>query len=363
MALKGTVTNFINYDPPQGTEYSWDNAGDGSLFDVADAYVTYTDSTKSTTGIAFNAGDDKPLIKYVPDLVEVWIDFDYYNAGQWRWVQVFLNGNKSIGLNGTDDSTFFRFYTNEYAGNAGINTIRLHFDTTTNQAEIWINGEKKQIVSNAKLKDSYIKSIAFSPSGWSSSFASHTSNAISNIHISGKRLKVDNTLPEGVAGRTRTFVTHYPHQGLHLAPLQVFFTYKQDDKINLWEGTDSAIKGYTSATVNYRPHGGVDVTPQAMLVSYRKHDGVDIHKVLPFYLQRLEDGSILYTIPNGIAGHVTPFIIQRLKLACSYLNGMNLDRVQGIAIQNAYFPLKGIKVMNGIPILNNNTTDQSKGDA
>ena len=171
-------------------------------------------------------------------------------------------------------------------------------------------------------------------------------------------LALDNTLPEGAAGRASTFVTHHPYQGLHLAPLQVFFTYKQDDKINLWEGTDSAIKGFASATVNYRPHDGVDVTPQAMLVNYRKHDGVDINKVLPFYLQRLEDGSTIYTVPNGIGGLIQPFITQRIVQSCSYLNDIDMGRVQGIAIQNAYFPLKGIKAMNGVPILNNNTTDQ-----
>lgn len=172
------------------------------------------------------------------------------------------------------------------------------------------------------------------------------------------KIYIDYSLPEGAAGRASTFVTHHPYQGLHLAPLQVFFTYKQDDKINLWEGTDSAIKGFASATVNYRPHDGVDVTPQAMLVNYRKHDGVDINKVLPFYLQRLEDGSTIYTVPNGIGGLIQPFITQRIVQSCSYLNDIDMGRVQGIAIQNAYFPLKGIKAMNGVPILNNNTTDQ-----
>ncbi|BAL83519.1 putative phage tail protein [Selenomonas ruminantium subsp. lactilytica TAM6421] len=177
------------FDTKRALAYVWENKGDGSLFDEHASYVNYTDKDRSTTGIAFNAGDNMPLVKYVPDLNDVWISLDYYNGGSYRWVQVFLNGNKSIGLKGTDDSTFFNFFGDEYAGVDGINTVLIHIDSLNDYAEIWINGVRGKKVFGTGLNNAPITSVSFSPSGWSSDYARRTINAMSNIIISSERIK------------------------------------------------------------------------------------------------------------------------------------------------------------------------------
>lgn len=310
MALVATTESFVTHKLIGGV-YTWENLGDGSLFDLHESYVTYTDLEKTKTGICFNAGDDRPLVKYVPALVDVWITLDYYNAGQWRWVQVFLNGDKKIGINGTDNDTFFRFYTDEYAGKEGINTLQLHFNVIENIAEIWINGTKGAVVSNAKLS-SPITSISFSPSGWASNYAKHTSNAMSNITIKGTIIEVDETLPEGAGGWVNTYFTHIPHNGLDVRAvtpyittrkavdeatpegisgwvnayitciphigmdineLNVYATYRRDDKVDLTEGMDDAqITGYMSAYATYKPHDGLDVLGSFAYITYRSKE-------------------------------------------------------------------------------------------
>lgn len=91
-----------------------------------------------------------------------------------------------------------------------------------------------------------------------------------------EEFKVDNTLPEGAGGWVNTYLTHRPHDGLDVRKLEVFYTYKRDDLINLWEGTDSQIAGITESYVTHRPHSGLDVRQLEPYINYRPHDGLDI---------------------------------------------------------------------------------------
>ena len=77
--------------------------------------------------------------------------------------------------------------------------------------------------------------------------------------------EVDNTLPEGAGGFQLPFLLQRLHKGLDVRKLDVFCTYKRDDLVNLWEGTDSQIAGITESYVTHRPH-----------------DGLDVHEVTPF---------------------------------------------------------------------------------
>ena len=355
MALVATAEGFVTHKLIGGV-YTWENLGDGSLFDLHESYVTYTDLEKTKTGICFNAGDDRPLVKYVPALVDVWITLDYYNAGQWRWVQVFLNDDKKIGLNGTDNDTFFRFYTDEYAGKEGINTLQLHFNVIENIAEIWINGTKGVVVSNAKLS-SPITSISFSPSGWASNYASHTRNAMSNITIKGTIIEVDETLPEGAGGWVNTYLTHRPHDGLDVRKLEVFYTYKRDDLINLWEGTDSQIAGITESYVTHRPHSGLDVRQLEPYINYRPHDGLDIRQLDVYATVRHEDAIDTYKMPYGIGGYIEAFALYRVLLLAGFLHNFKEIKIKGVAVENHYVPLKSIFTFNRVEMINNNTED------
>ena len=356
MSIKGISTAYVTYSSNTILpSYKWINVGDGALFDEHLSYTSYTDADKSTTGIAFNAGDDRPLIKYLPTLKDLWVSFDYYNAEQWRWVQVFLNDNRSIGLRGTDDATFFRFYNDEYEGQKGLNHLVLHFDARTNQAEIWINGDKKKTVSDAGLSGQTITRIAFSPSGWSSNYASYTSNAMSNITLEQREEKIDFSLPEGAAGRTNNYVLYSPHVGMTVRKLDVFFTYKQDDKINLWEGSDTFIKGYTSSFATYRPHDGVSVKGLEVWLTYRKHDGVDIRKIEPFLLYKQEDKVDSFTVPHGISGRTSAYIIYRKALLRGFIDDFPVNSLQSIALHNVRIGLKDISCIHNMPIEHNTT--------
>ena len=174
-------------------------------------------------------------------------------------------------------------------------------------------------------------------------------------------LSVDNTLPQGMGGRVNVFAVKPLHEGLDIRKLHVFYTYKQDDKVNLWEGSDNNIKGITSAEVTYRPHNGLDVHKQTPIVTYRMNEGIDVRKATPFVMQRWEDKVDTFTIPYGIGGIVHPFITMRLNTLVGYINNMNATAVGHIALENNAFTLKAIQSINDIPFDNNNTADNKGG--
>lgn len=178
------------------------------------------------------------------------------------------------------------------------------------------------------------------------------------VHNKGK---VDNMLPQGMGGCAHAFAMLPLHGGIDIRKLHFFYTYKQDDKVNLWEGSDNYIKGVVSAEVTYRPHDGLDVHKQVPMVTYRMNEGVDVRKATPFIMQRWEDKVDTFTIPYGIGGIIRPFITMRLNTLVGYVNDTNATDVSRIALENNVFTLKAIQSINDIPIDNNNTADNKGG--
>ena len=169
---------------------------------------------------------------------------------------------------------------------------------------------------------------------------------------------LDNTLPEGAGGITRAYAIYNEHKGLDIRKLEVYFTYKQDDKINLWEGTDASISGITEALVNYRPHDGLDIRKIEPHLFYRPHDGLDIRKLDLYFLYKQEDKVDTFKIPYGIGGTIHAYILQKLNTLVGYLNMYDTEKVQAIVLGSDRYPLKGIQSFNDIPFFNNNTSDK-----
>lgn len=179
-----------------------------------------------------------------------------------------------------------------------------------------------------------------------------------------EHISVDNTLPEGMGGYSNPYVIHKLHNGLDMRKLEVYFTYKQDDKINIWEGTDivPVLIGLTQSYITNRPHDGLDIRNLESYIRYRPHDGLDVRKLETYFLYKQEDKVDTFKIPYGIGGFTTIFILERIKGLVGYLNDMNVSKVQGIALGHNYFNLKDIQKFNMVPFFNNNTTDTGEGD-
>lgn len=177
------------------------------------------------------------------------------------------------------------------------------------------------------------------------------------VHKTGE---VDNTLPEGIGGITHAYTTYKEHKGLDIRKLEVYFTYKQDDKVNLWEGSDAipTIKGIAEAFVTYRPHDGLDIQKIEPYTLYRPHDGLDIRKLDLYFLYKQEDKVDTFQIPYGIGGILHAYILQKLNTLVGYLNMYDMGKVQAIVLGNDRYPLKGVQSFNDIPFFNNNTTDE-----
>lgn len=178
------------------------------------------------------------------------------------------------------------------------------------------------------------------------------------------RTYIDPTLPEGIGGYSNPYVIHKLHKGLDMRKLEVYFTYKQDDKINLWEGTDEVpvISGFTQAYVANRPHQGLDLRKLEGYIRHRPHDGLDIRKLNTYFLYKQENKVDTFKIPYGIGGYTHVYILERLKGLVGYLNDLDVTKVQGVAMGSNYFNLKDIQKFNMVPFFNNNTTDTGEGD-
>ena len=172
------------------------------------------------------------------------------------------------------------------------------------------------------------------------------------------KIYIDYSLPEGIGGFTYAYATYNEHKGFDIRKLEVYFTYKQDDKINLWEGTDASISGITEALVNYRPHVGLDIRKLEPYTFYRPHDGLDIRKLDLYFLYKQEDKVDTFQIPYGIGGIIHAYIIQKLNTLVGYLNMYDTEKVQAIILGSDRYPLKDIQSFNDIPFFNNNTTDE-----
>lgn len=169
--------------------------------------------------------------------------------------------------------------------------------------------------------------------------------------------EVDNTLPEGAGGFQLPFLLQRLHKGLDVRKLEVFYTYKRDDLVNLWEGTDSQIAGITESYVTHRPHDGLDVHEVTPFIQYRLHDGLDIRDLEVFALVRQEDMVDTFKIPYGIGGTIEAYALYRVLQLVGYLHNFRDLKIKGIALENHYIPLKAVETVNRISLKNNTTED------
>ena len=175
------------------------------------------------------------------------------------------------------------------------------------------------------------------------------------VHKTGE---VDNTLPEGAGGTAHSYVAYNEHEGFDIRKLDVYFTYKQDDKVNLWEGTDATISGKADAAIAYRPHDGLDVRGLNSYANHRLHDGLDIRKLDLYFLYKQEDKVDSFKLPYGIGGFLHAYILLKLHNLVSYLNTFDTEKVQAIVLGGDRYPLENIQSFNDIPFFNNTTVDE-----
>lgn len=173
-----------------------------------------------------------------------------------------------------------------------------------------------------------------------------------------EEFKVDNTLPEGAGGFQLPFLLQRLHKGIDVRQLDIFCTYKRDDLVNLWEGTERPeITGKTEAYVTQRPHGGLDVHEVTPFIQYRPHDGLDIRDLEVFALVRQEDMVDTFKIPYGIGGTIEAYALYRVLQLVGYLHNFRDLKIKGIALENHYIPLKAVETVNRISLKNNTTED------
>ena len=171
------------------------------------------------------------------------------------------------------------------------------------------------------------------------------------------KIYIDYSLPEGAGGITHAYATYNEHKGFDIRKLEVYFTYKQDDKINLWGGTDASIKGNVKVFATYCPHDALHTSSPQISINHRPHDGVTLKKLNIFIGYKQEDKVDSFKVPLGIGGYIQAYILQRLASPVAYLNNLDAQKIQGIAIGSDYFPLKAIASINAINTANNTTTD------
>lgn len=173
-----------------------------------------------------------------------------------------------------------------------------------------------------------------------------------------EEFKVDNTLPEGAGGFQLPFLLQRLHKGIDVRQLDVFCTYKCDDLVNLWEGTERPeITGKTEAYVTHRPHDGLNVHEVTPFIQYRPHDGLDIRDLEVFALVRQEDMVDTFKIPYGIGGTIEAYALYRVLQLVGYLHNFRDLKIKGIALENHYIPLKAVETVNRISLKNNTTED------
>lgn len=180
-----------------------------------------------------------------------------------------------------------------------------------------------------------------------------------NFKTDETKIYIDYSLPVGAGGIANAYATYNEHDGFDVRNLDVYFTYKQDDKVNLWEGTDATISGIAGADVTYRPHDGLDIRKVEGTVNYRPHDGLDIRKLDLYFLYKQEDKVDSFKIPFGIGGYTSVYILERLHSLVGFLNDYGIEKIAGIVLGSDYYPLKNIQSFNDIPFFNNTTEDDN----
>lgn len=167
---------------------------------------------------------------------------------------------------------------------------------------------------------------------------------------------VDFNVPTGIGGMLSPLLTCAVSQGVNINITNVFFTYKRDDLINIWEGTGSEIGGYVEAFTTYRPHVGMTAKDMQPYLTKRPHEGVDIKESEPYISYKQEDKVDSFLIPYGIGGTAIPFITLNINTMCGYINDLDVTKLSGIAVENTHFPLAKVGAVNDVLVRNNNTT-------
>ena len=170
-----------------------ESPGFATDFDIHSSYQQSMNSAYTRTGCAFATGDNTPLSKDIPSLMDVWARFDYYDGGRYRWVLCYPNGNRNLGLCGTDDAGIYHFFGTSYAGkgSGNIDTVKVHWDVANDVAELYINGKLAAKKQDAGLGGTPITSVTMSPDGCGSGYAYSCNNWMSNIVISDRDVADD----------------------------------------------------------------------------------------------------------------------------------------------------------------------------
>lgn len=344
MALVGTTESFYTYKNKTAKykRYVNPNMSSNGTW-LSDGYSCRTIGTMTSTSYAyrvFNGG---------------WSSYcDKFNEG--AYIEICLP--EPIAIAGIDISS-----SNNYLP---ANGIVLCSDDGENYEQC---GEWQDTLGTSKSAVASIDSTAGSHRIWRLQSTSRSLKYPSkNADISGASLwyyeyfEVDESLPDGAGGWSMPYIMQIPHNGLDIRKLDVFYTYKRDDLVNLWEGMERPeISGVTTGFVTHKPHNGLDVRELSPYVQYRPHDGLDIRKLDVFALVRQEEKVDTFKIPYGIGGYVGAYALYRILLLVGYLNDFGDKKIQGIALENNYIPLKGIETINRISLKNNTTEDIDDG--
>ena len=194
------------------------------------------------------------------------------------------------------------------------------------------------------------------------SSAHPTNNAdisLVNIKTTPDYMTLNYSTPIGAGGYVRKAFVTYKRVGPTSINKQVaFVSYKQDNKINLWEGSSASISAKVShAFVTYVPHKDVGARIEAGMITKRLHEGVKIKDYTAFITYKREELVPSFIIPLGISGYTSVYISYRILSLCSYINDIQALRIAGVALEDTYYPIGKIRAINGVLLQNNNSTD------
>ena len=170
------------------------------------------------------------------------------------------------------------------------------------------------------------------------------------------RKQTDNILPEGMGGTVHSLFLLHPKDGVHLRKTDIFVTFRQDDKINIWEGTGHEISLKALCFITYKEHDKAKVTLPCTYILLRPHQYVKTKEASLYMLYKQEDKVNTFKVPNGIGGLISVYIIQHVLSMCTYINDIRMEDIAGIAIRDTYYTMAEIDLIKGIPIDKNTVT-------
>lgn len=188
--------------------------------------------------------------------------------------------------------------------------------------------------------------------------ASNADISLVNIKTTPDYMALNYSTPIGAGGCVKAFVTYKRVGPTSINKQVAFVSYKQDNKINLWEGSSAEISAKVShAFVTYVPHKNVGARIEAGMITKRLHEGVKIKDYTAFITYKREELVPSFIIPFGISGYTSVYISYRILSLCSFINGIQALRIAGVALEDTYYPIGKIRAINGVLFQNNNSTD------